>query len=48
MLFKVYVLAMVLADRLEVKVERKRIIPQTQIGFRKEVEIIDNIYVIII
>lgn len=42
--YKVY--AMVLANRLEKEVEKKRIIPEFQTGFKKGKGVIDNIYIL--
>lgn len=42
-LYKVYV--MLLAERLNEKLERKGLMPQNQTGFRKRMETMDNIYV---
>jgi len=43
-LYKLYV--SVLAERLNVEIERKGIVPQNQTGFRKEMGTVDNIYTI--
>lgn len=43
-LYKIYL--MVLTERIKKDCEEKRIIPQNEIGFRKGMGIIDNIYVI--
>jgi len=40
--YKVY--ATILANRLEKEIEKKGIIPEWQAGFRKNKEVIDNIY----
>jgi len=44
-LYKDYVMVLV-AERLNEKLEEKRIVPQNQTGFRKGIGTIDNIYVI--
>lgn len=43
-LYKIY--AMLSAVRLREDVERKKIVPQNQTGFRRGMEMIDNIYVL--
>jgi len=43
-LYKIYV--SVLEERLRVEVENKEIVPQNQVGFRKAMGTMDNIYVI--
>lgn len=43
-LYKIY--AMLLAERLREDVERKKIVPQNQTGFRRVMEIIDYTYVL--
>lgn len=41
-LYKIYVA--IIGERLEKEVEEKRLIPQNQAGFRKELGTMDNIY----
>lgn len=43
-LYKIY--TWMLAKKLRKEVEEKGVIPQTQIGFRKEMGTMDNVYVI--
>lgn len=43
-LYKIYL--MVLTERIRIDCEKKKVIPQNQTGFRKEMGIMDNIYVV--
>lgn len=43
-LYKIY--TGLLTERLETEMEEKNIIPQNETGFRKGMEVIDNIYVL--
>lgn len=42
--YRVYV--SVLAERLRREVEEKRLLPRSQAGFRRGLEMIDNVYVL--
>jgi len=42
--YKIYVA--ILAEKLKNEIEERGIIPQNQTGFRKEIRVIDNIYVL--